>query len=509
MSDVHHGHEPSYDEFPYPGYAYWFTHPDHLGVLAMLHGLTPAPAEACRVLELGCGDGGNLLPMAADLPGSRFVGVDASEIQILQGTRRVGQLGLTNLELIRADLRDLGDSLGEFDFVIAHGLLSWIPEDVRVATMALIGRVLAPHGVAMVSYNTYPGWYDFETVRHLMAFHTAKVSAPDERVAQARLVASWYCERTARRSEIEKGALMDAVHKAVEASSDAMIAHDYLAAHHHPFWFQELTALAADHGLAYLTNARQAQLRTANYEDEVAEMLRKLPDVLRQQQYMDFFSNTRFRTTVLCRAEREIERSARIERFADLYVEAMTDHDLWAEELRDRPAIMLEAPIGTIAVEGTPLRISLSHLHRRRPEALDLDTLFELVLPELMRTGIDEGLGSTEEGRAELAVALVRELVSLYFKEVVQLWRRPPRVTGVVGERPRTGPVQRLQGAEGAAATTLAHRHIRLDPLQSQVLARLDGERTVAALRAELGEGVDEALAFLATAGFLLAPQAP
>ena len=74
-----------YDEVPYPNYAYSYTHPDTLATLATLLGLTPAPVDDCRVLELGCAGGGNLIPMAQVLPDSHFVGLDYSGQQIAAG----------------------------------------------------------------------------------------------------------------------------------------------------------------------------------------------------------------------------------------------------------------------------------------------------------------------------------------------------------------------------------------------------------------------------------------
>ena len=65
-----------YDEVRYPSYTHTPSHPDRLATQAILFGLTPAPVAACRVLELGCGDGSNLVPMAYGLPGSHFTGID-------------------------------------------------------------------------------------------------------------------------------------------------------------------------------------------------------------------------------------------------------------------------------------------------------------------------------------------------------------------------------------------------------------------------------------------------
>ncbi|TNF23644.1 MAG: methyltransferase domain-containing protein [Deltaproteobacteria bacterium] len=498
----------SYDDFPYPGYAYWFTHPDHLGVLGSLYGLDTAPSNACRVLELGCGDGGNLLPIAALAPESRFVGVDLSATEIRLGMRRIGELGLSNIELVHADLRDLGDRLGTFDYVIAHGLLSWIPADARVEAMRLIGRSLAPDGVAMVSFNTYPGWHDYEPIRRLMAFHVASVEAIPERVQQARDVARWYCARVAREAEEVKGNLMVELHQRIAESSDSIIAHDYLSPHHHPFWFDEFAALSAESGLQYVASARQGRSRIGNFDADVAGMLRAIDDPVRQQQYIDFFSNTRFRTAVLCRSDRALDRAAGVERFAELFVESRTGTDVWHETLRDREQVSVITPVGGVAVQGLPLRITLSHLYRRQPVPIDFDSLFGAVLPELQLTGADEGRGNSEEGRAEMVVAMVKELARLYFMEVIHLWRIPPPMTLERGDRPRTGALQRLQAREGTTATTLGHRHTHLDPVQRQVLARLDGETSIDTLRAEIDGDVDDALGFLTSAGFLLAPGA-
>src|SRR5690349_11473960 len=89
----------SYDEIPYDSKPLYSTHPDCLATAGRLRGLTPAPASNCRVLELGCGTGGNLIPMAHSLPGSKFVGIDLSGRQIAAGQGLCRRLDLTNIDL--------------------------------------------------------------------------------------------------------------------------------------------------------------------------------------------------------------------------------------------------------------------------------------------------------------------------------------------------------------------------------------------------------------------------
>ena len=88
-----------YDRVPYASYPHADTHPDRLCVIAGLHGMSAAPASDCRVLELGCGSGDNLLPMACELPDSAFVGVDLSRGAIGRGNVAIAQLDLSNIRL--------------------------------------------------------------------------------------------------------------------------------------------------------------------------------------------------------------------------------------------------------------------------------------------------------------------------------------------------------------------------------------------------------------------------
>ncbi|MFN0035513.1 MAG: methyltransferase domain-containing protein [Saprospiraceae bacterium] len=148
----------SYDQCAYPSYPYPQTHPDRLATIAALFGLNPPDVERCRVLELGCAGGGNLLPMAEQLPGSTFVGIDNSAKQIEQAVQATKALGLTNIDFRTLDLREIDDGFGEFDYIICHGLYTWVPKELQPKIIAICRRHLAANGVAFISYNTLPGW---------------------------------------------------------------------------------------------------------------------------------------------------------------------------------------------------------------------------------------------------------------------------------------------------------------------------------------------------------------
>src|SRR3954452_18410810 len=114
----------AYDIVRYPGSVYTQTDPAALGVIAKRFGLPFAPLENCRVLEIGCGDGLNLMNLAHAAPGGRFLGVDLAQTAIASASAEAAACGLTNVEFVAADLRDIGAGFGAFDYIVAHGVLS-------------------------------------------------------------------------------------------------------------------------------------------------------------------------------------------------------------------------------------------------------------------------------------------------------------------------------------------------------------------------------------------------
>jgi len=145
-----------YDRLPYPSMPFAHTQPAHLAAVAALFGLSAADAGTARVLELGCAAGGNIIPLAARFPQASFVGIDLSPKQIESGRRRVAALGLSNIGLEQADLASLDMAGRHFDFVICNGVFSWVPVATQAAILRICERVLAPDGVATISYNVFP-----------------------------------------------------------------------------------------------------------------------------------------------------------------------------------------------------------------------------------------------------------------------------------------------------------------------------------------------------------------
>jgi SAM-dependent methyltransferase len=430
-----------YDEVAYPCWPRLETHADRLAAAATLFGMTPAPVSECRVLEVGCGDGGNLIPMAYELRGSEFVGLELVRTPVAEARRTIGALRLRNVRIVRGDLRRAGRELGEFDYIVAHGLYSWLPAEARDALLALCRDRLAPAGVAMISYNVYPGRHIRQMLREMMLYHTGGAASSEaargllEAVrAQAMLTPAW------------RGLLDEEIGEMLGRETASLV-HDDLAPVNEPCYFHEFAARAAGRGLQYLCDAHLHESldpagATAGVKDRIA-----------REQYLDFLKLRRFRQTLLCRAEVRLARAplaGRIGRLA--YSSPARVEGEWlvgANGVRvRRRGDVVEAMAGAMA-EAWPRPIPAKQLAR--------------------------GAGAREA---------LRHLCLGGFVEP-HAWTFPaPRAAG---ERPRVSALARLQLQRSRFATNLCHRTVELDEATCALARLADGSRDLAALARDWG----------------------
>jgi methyltransferase-like protein/ubiquinone/menaquinone biosynthesis C-methylase UbiE len=467
-----------YDEVPYPGRVFPATHPGHLAVIATLFGMTPAPAEGCRVLELGCGDGGNLIPMAYGLPGSEFVGVDLARQPIRKGREAIARLGLRNIELLEADLAAFDPPGAPFDYIIGHGIYSWVPEPVRQSIWRILSRRLAPQGVAYISYNARPGGLLREVMRQILLFHVRDIAAPAEQIAEARRMADYI----AQSEQAPEGfrALMAQEAKEVRERSDAALYHDYLAPESEPLWLHEFVARAEANGLQYLGDADLHLMfagvapkssaggpRFAGLEENF---------VLREQ-YADILLGRRFRRSLLCRAGLTLDRRLdpnRVRRFeiSSPLVPAVAQPSLDASA-----KIQFCSPqAGTITTNFPLGKAALMELSELWPDSIPFEGLAERTARRLQGR-------LSEDDRRDLAQFLFR----LVLANMVELHLHRFAFSAEPGERPLASPVARLAAETQSTVANLRHRAIELaTPGARELLLLLDGTRDRATLAREL-----------------------
>ena len=175
-----------YDRIPYRSLPYPLTRPAHVAAIAQTFGLALPDVTTARVLEIGCAGGGNIIPLAAAFPDARFVGIDLSPVQIGQARERAAAAGLENIEFREGSVTEIDHGWGIFDYIVCHGVYSWVPPEVQEALLSALRRSLAPEGVAYMSYNVYPGWKAKEIVRDAMLLASGDSATSDEKVREAR-----------------------------------------------------------------------------------------------------------------------------------------------------------------------------------------------------------------------------------------------------------------------------------------------------------------------------------
>jgi SAM-dependent methyltransferase len=298
----------SYDVMPYPSKFFLQTHPDRLAGLATLFGMKPATVETCRVLELGCGNGSNLISHAFNLPDARFVGVDLAENHITDAKRAAEELNLKNVEFYRMDVMEMSvQEFGTFDYVIAHGLFSWVPDFVRERVLALYREFLTESGVGYISYNAFPGAHHRQMVQNMMRFHARHFDEPLEKVGKAVSFLAFLGEN-ATEKEIFAPILQAELKRHFEHDA-ADIFHDDLSDLNVAFYFHEFAALLKKNDLQYLAEAELHAMGTQSLSAEAREFIESLDDFVEREQYLDFFRGRIFRQTLFCRAEIELNRN--------------------------------------------------------------------------------------------------------------------------------------------------------------------------------------------------------
>jgi len=481
--------EPNtYDEVPYESHPYAQTHPSRLAVVARLFGLDPPPIETARVLELGAAAGGNLIPFAEAYPQSRCVGVDLSARQIADGTTVVSQLGLGNVELRHASITDVDDTYDTFDYVICHGVFSWVPTAVRDAILDVCARRMAPNGVAYVSYNTYPGWHMRGMIRDMMRYHAMRFPDAKQRIGQARALLDFLA--ASNRQEGAYTALLKSELESVRKQADHYLFHEHLEENNDPLYFHQFVAMAEAHGLRYLGEARVGTMVTGNFGPDVQKTLRTLAaDQVQTEQYMDFLRNRTFRETLLVRAP-----AAPNWTIDPTAVRTMHVASGGKPATKNPPEIHSEAPAQyqtrsgmTLSTNRPLLKAAMRMLGDRWPGT----TPFEELLAEARRL-LDRRADTLDDDARTLALGLVNTYIS---SDLLEFHAAPVPVSRAVGEKPEVLKSARLQAGSGAAmVTNRRHELVKLTDLDKRLVPLLDGTRA----RPELVEAlVADALAGL------------
>lgn len=472
----------SYDEIPYHGTAFHYTHPDRLAANAILFGLEPPRVRTARVLELGCAEGANLIPMALTLPEARFVGIDLSPRQVAAGQERIAALGLTNIELRTLSILDVDESLGAFDYIICHGVFSWVPEKVRETILEILDKRLALQGVGYVSYNTYPGWHVRGMIRDMLRYHARRFDDPMVKLRQSRAFLD-FLVKAAVYPDLVYTRLLRVEHEMLERSEDSYFFHEHLEQDNHPLYFHEFHERLRAHGLEYLSEAT-FNASEANLPGPTREVLHQISqNPIEREQYLDFLCNRTFRRSLIVHAGLPIQRIPQPQIMRRFHVTTRV-----LPEPAEEAAMRSDATVDYrsqdrdvhLATNRPLVKLALWVLYQNWPRALTLDALWAAVRPQLATTG-ERALAEADDPQP-LAEVLLRAALS----DILELSVEPPPFATTVSERPVASPLARLMAPGTMPVINLRHRIIATSDFEDILLPLLDGTRDRDALLRDL-----------------------
>ena len=480
----------SYDQVPYHSGPFRQTHPSHLAVLPTLFGMAPPRIRGARVLELGCASGGNLIPMAQSFPESQFLGVDLSSRQVAAGRETIAKLQLPNVDLRHASIMDVDASYGQFDYVLCHGVYSWVPRPVQDKILQIAAKNMVRGGVCYVSYNVYPGWHMRGVVRDMMQYHTAGFDEPQTKIDQARLLLA-FLNRTATTGGTAYRQVLADEAKIVSEHSDSYLFHEHLEEVNEPLYFHQFMDRVNDAGLAYLGDSNFSTMLTDRLDNEAATLLRNT-SILRQEQYMDFLRNRMFRCSVLCHQGLAIDRAVQAARLVtcdvslDVRMELPSPPSLATEhwEIAHRNE--------KITVAHPATRLALDILNRRWPASISVESLCDEVDAALAQANIRSGSPGWQSEEVPARRTLLGDLMTLFARGIVTAWHEPPPQAISVSDRPLASAYARLQALTSPVVTNQRHESVRLGDLPRSIISQLDGQHDHAQLLEWLGTSITE-----------------
>lgn len=475
--------EVSYNELPYQGSALPFTHPSHLATVASIMGLNPVPTANCRVLELGCGDGLNLLPMAASLPDATLLGIDLGAVHIESAQRTAAEVGAHNVEFQRMDVMDVDLEPGSFDYIICHGMFSWVPAPVQDRILELTRTTLSPNGMAYVSYNTLPGWHTRRMIRDMTRPHIDKDAAPPEQVRQAKAFIDSLLPALEEAADPYSQLLRKDLQKARHAP-DYYFFHEHLESVNDPMYLRDFAGRSAAAGLRYVSDVALPLVLPITGDVGIAGYLAEnTTDRVSRDQHMDFLTNRTFRKSLLCHEAHRPSDDPLTERVLDCWVASS-----------GRPVQRNQDPDGysplefrthdgeQIIVDNPLIKAAFSHLTEVSPQAVRAADLVALA-----RDALSSPARSTEADEAILVHWLLRTHRNT-LGSMIHVCVDPPRHATSLPDRPVVDAATRACAVGGVPIANRRHEPVGEDPSYRALLALLDGSRD----QVELAQAIDD-----------------
>jgi SAM-dependent methyltransferase/methyltransferase-like protein len=452
-----------------------------------MHGVGAWSGTPFRYLELGSGNGANVLALAAQFPRCSFVGVDRDGAAIAEGRRVAEACGIENLELVEADVRGFSAGDVPFDYVLCHGVYSWVPPDAQERILALAQEALAPLGVACVSYNTLPGWGVRGVVRDAMrdaaggARGLASLRAAKGRLAELR--------RRIPRPGHPYSRLLGAEIDLALSKADGYLLQEHLSEVNEPLHVKELLRRASAHGLAYVCEMLSATPEGDLDLDLVAELTDAGMARVDAEECLDVLTFRQLRATLLCKSGVPVAPTPAFEPLVQTgFFSAFLAPGAEEPLLGPGKSLVFRTQGGAEIASTEPLlKAALLVLSDAWPAALPAQQLIGAAMGTLRERGLLEA-ARVDEARIRTTL---RDLTLLARRRLIEILPWAPQLHGSIPARPLVRALTRVEAARSPIVTSPSHESMVLDEPTRTVVRLLDGTRDLRALIGELSDRID------------------
>jgi methyltransferase-like protein/trans-aconitate methyltransferase len=477
--------QTSYDKVPYMGRIHGQTHPQHLYTIAKLFQFPAVDFKKARILELGCGDGSNIVNIAYHLPTTTCVGIDSSTVQIERGRKMCQFANINNCDLQHVDILTY-EPPHDFDYIICHGVYSWVPSKIQKKIMEICTDFLSPNGIAYISYNTLPGWHQYKIFREMMKYHSSKMTATKDKIEQAKAVIHFAAEHVTHPLE-PYGLFLRNNLEFISSLTEEYLFHEYLEEHNEALYFHQFVDRIGNFNLQYLGDTNFHSMISNHLPSETQDILNTISSSLFElEQYMDFLQCRRFRCSLLVKDHHEIERRVEPSTFQDFYFhfqfqsqeneeeESVDSKENTTEEVLSKESLPQGIPIEfpSNINEDNQKRIAqiLEILHNSWPHMKSFEELIQIV--------DEQSLSPTSEDQKALILEFLQQL---YLKNYLSIHSFRADFTNIISERPVATPISRYQMQYQSVMNSQLHDMILVsDRWVQELISYLDGTRTIA-----------------------------
>lgn len=428
--------QATFDELPNTCNPMSYAQPDRLATLATLFGMSPPALSTCRVLELGCCDASNIISTAYSLPEATITGIDASEEKIKAGQEAISALKLTNITLQHTDILDINLESGQFDYIIAHGIFSWVSPQVQDKIFSICEHNLAPNGVAYIGFNTKPGWNVNNTIRDMMSYISVTVDDPAVKINQRKAVLKFLLDATKETNTPYEKLVGEAVNDLVKLP-EKFVCTELVEEANEPLYFNEFMQRAKSNNLIYLGDAFLHTMLPESFPEPQQQALQMFNgDLIVQEQMMDILSNRSFRHTLLCHKDVELNRSLSPAKLAGLHIASsmQPSNDSYEKFENNR---------GNLTTTKLIVQSALRYLAKEWPRAV----LFDELLEQARQDAKSNSTTDTE--------TITNALLMGYSKSMIELYSQPTKLVNTVSEYPQASPIASWQAKQTPKITNL------------------------------------------------------